>query len=199
MTAHGVCRIAGILLAAGKGSRFDPSGARNKLLQPLDDGDPVAVASAKNLLAALPRVVAVVRPQSTALADALRTIGCMPTVCAEAETGMAASLVHGLRHASDADGWVIALADMPHVSPGTIAALAGAIERGADIAAPSYRGMRGNPVAFGRRHLPQLLLLQGDRGARELLKAHPVVEVAVDDPGIMRDIDTPADLERARP
>lgn len=199
MTSYDACRIAGILLAAGKGSRFDPSGTRNKLLQPLDDGDPVAVASAKNLLAALPRVVAVVRPESDALADALRAIGCMPTECAEAESGMAASLVHGLRHASDADGWVIALADMPHVSPDTIAALAAAIEHGADIAAPSYQGMRGNPVAFGRRHLPQLLLLQGDRGARELLKEHPVVDVMVDDPGIVRDIDTPADLDRTRP
>jgi molybdenum cofactor cytidylyltransferase len=192
-------RIAGILLAAGKGTRFDPSGARNKLLQPLNGNEPVATASARNLLAALPQVVAVIRPQSTALAEALDAIGCMTTECAEAGTGMAASLVHGLRYMCDADGWVIALADMPHVSPDTIAALAAAIANGADIAAPSYRGARGNPVAFSRRHLPQLLTLQGDRGARELLKAYPVVEVMVDDPGIVRDIDTPADLGGNRP
>ena len=189
-------RIAGILLAAGKGARFDPSGARNKLLQPLSGGEPVAVASARNLLAALPRVFAVIRPQSADLAQALDAIGCATTECAEAGHGMAASLVHGLRSAHDADGWIIALADMPHVSPDTIAALADAIAKGADIAAPSYRGVRGTPVAFSRLHLPQLLTLQGDRGARELLKAHPVADVVVDDPGIVRDIDTPADLDR---
>jgi molybdenum cofactor cytidylyltransferase len=55
-------------------------------------------------------------------------------------------------------------------------------------------GRRGNPVGFGRVHLQALLALQGDRGARGLLQSCPVTEVAVDDPGIFRDIDTPADL-----
>lgn len=49
----------GILLAAGRGRRFDPSGTRNKLLQPLPNGEPVAVASARALLAVLPKVIAV--------------------------------------------------------------------------------------------------------------------------------------------
>jgi molybdenum cofactor cytidylyltransferase len=49
-------------------------------------------------------------------------------------------------------------------------------------------------VGFGARHLPSLLALQGDQGARGIIKSNPVTEVEVADPGIFRDIDTDADL-----
>jgi len=134
-----------------------------------------------------------------ATAGQLSALGCAVTRCADADNGMAASLVHGLRHAEAADaeavGWVLALGDMPRVLPATIAALARAVEQGADIAVPVHRGQRGNPVAFGRRHLPQLLALTGDQGARGIVKNCIVNEVAVDDPGILLDVDTPSDLQ----
>lgn len=187
------CEIVGILLAAGRGRRFDPAGSRNKLLQPLD-GAPVVAASARHLLAALPRVIAVVRPDDEPTAALLAQLGCEVTRCADADTGMAASLVHGLRQASQAGGWVVALGDMPHVQPSTITALRQAVEQGAAIAVPVYQEKRGNPVAFGRRHLPELLALAGDRGARGIVNNHPVNDVAVDDAGILLDIDTPSDL-----
>jgi molybdenum cofactor cytidylyltransferase len=183
------------LLAAGRGRRFDPSGAQNKLLQPLAGGDPVVVASARNLLAVLPKVIAVVPPADGGVAQALRALGCDVTVCADADTGMAASLVQAIRHSlPDAQAWLIALGDMPHVQPSTIAALCDALAAGAAIAAPVRHGKRGNPVAFGRDYLPALLALEGDQGARGILRASPVSEVAVDDPGIFHDIDTPSDL-----
>ncbi len=188
-------QIVGILLAAGSGLRFDPSGARNKLLAPLADGQPVAVAAAKAMLGALPHVTAVVRDGDSELAALLRALGCTVAPCADAGLGMAASLVHGVRHAqARADGWVVALADMPYVRTATITALCAAIEQGATIAAPFHDGRRGNPVAFHRTHLDELLALRGDSGARILLQAHRVSEVGVDDPGIFPDIDTPADL-----
>ena len=187
-------QFAGILLAAGTGSRFDPSGARNKLMQPLADGASVALCAARNLLAALPVVLAVVRPGSDALAAQLRALGCAVTECPSAEQGMGASLVHALLHTSEAAGWIIALADMPYVQHSTSIALIDAIRRGAQIAVPTFGGRRGNPVAFGRSHLPELLRLGGDQGARALLARYPVVEIAVDDPGIGRDIDTLIDL-----
>lgn len=187
-------RIVGILLAAGRGRRFDASGVQDKLLQKLPGGDEVAVAAAKRLQAALPRVTAVVRPESEQLASRLRESGCSVTICAGAYEGMAASLVHALTAASDADGWVIALADMPYVAPATIRALTQAIADGAGIAAPVVNGRRGNPVAFGRRHLADLQQLQGDQGARRILEAHPVTQIDVDDEGVLRDIDTPEDL-----
>lgn len=190
-------RLTGVLLAAGRGRRFDPSGRRSKLLQPLPGGGTVAEASARHLLAVLPRVVAVVRPGDDALAAALGALGCEVRVCPDADLGMAASLVHAIDYARGAEGWLIALADMPFVQPATIASLAAAAQNaanGAGIAAPVYQGRRGNPVAFGRAYLPLLLALEGDQGARAILRAHPACEVTVDDSGVLRDIDTPDDL-----
>ena len=187
--------VAAILMAAGRGRRFDPRGTRNKLLQPLPSGEPVVVASARNLLSVLPRVIAVVPPQDGGVADALRALGCEVTLCAQADSGMAASLVHAVsRSLPQADAWLVALGDMPYVAPATLRALLDALDGGAGIAAPVFQGRRGNPVAFGAVHLPALLALQGEYGARALLKSAAVTEVAVDDPGILRDIDTPADL-----
>jgi molybdenum cofactor cytidylyltransferase len=189
----------GILMAAGRGRRFDPQGLRNKLLQPLPGGDElVVVASARKLLATLPRVVAVVPPGDGGVGALLAALGCAVTVCPDADSGMAASLTQALRHSLDvftpADAWLVALGDMPHVAPSTLHALAGALARGAGIVAPVLNGQRGNPVGFGRVHLDALLALRGEQGARRLLQTCPVTEVAVDDAGIFRDIDTPADL-----
>lgn len=190
-----VVNAVGILLAAGRGRRFDPLGERNKLLQLLPDGEPVVVASARTLLSVLPRVIAVVPPADGGVGEHLRALGVEVTVCADADSGMAASLVHAIRHSlPEADAWLVALGDMPFVSPLTLRALLAALADGADIAAPLHEGRRGNPVAFGAVHLPALLALEGEVGARPLLKSMQVREVVVDDPGIFRDIDTPADL-----
>ena len=192
-------KIVGILLAAGRGKRFDASGVQNKLLQPVAGHASIAAASAHAMLAALPCVIAVV-PQNAAakaLAQVLRHAGCEVTACPDAGLGMGASLVHALRHSlPGADGWIIALADMPYVAPGTIAALRAALEDGAGIAAPFYHGQRGNPVAFGARYLQHLLALEGDQGARSILAANVVTKVEVNDPGILHDIDTPSDLDK---
>jgi molybdenum cofactor cytidylyltransferase len=187
-------RIVGILLAAGKGTRFDPVGKRNKLLQVIGDGRKVGTAAADSLRTILPIVIAVVGDESDALAAELRETGCITAACPEADSGMAASLVCGLRQTAEAAGWIIALGDMPYVEADTIAALVAALHDGADIAVPVHQGKRGNPVGFGRRHLPALLRLSGDRGARELLHSFPVTAVIVEDDGILRDIDTAGDL-----
>lgn len=188
--------ITGILLAAGRGTRFDPSGAQNKLLQQTKTGERVVVAAARTLLAALPDVVAVVREQN-AIAAELEALGCKVVVCAEADRGMGVSLACALREVADAPGWVIALGDMPYVRVATVAALRDALMRGSDVAAPihSGNGRRGNPVGFSRKLLPELLLVDGDQGARVLLHANPWTAVEVDDPGIHHDIDSPADLD----
>ena len=199
MSAGGIPTV-GILMAAGRGRRFDPEGLRNKLLQPLPEagGEPLVAASARKLLAAVPRVVAVVAPNDGGVAALLASLGCDVTVCADADSGMAASLTHAIRRSLDVfspvDGWLVALGDMPHVAPATLQALAAALASGAGIAAPTLHGRRGNPVGFGRIHQDALLALRGEQGARGLLQAFPVTEIAVDDPGILRDIDTPADL-----
>jgi molybdenum cofactor cytidylyltransferase len=188
----------GILLAAGRGRRFDPAGQRNKLLQPLA-GEPVVVASARKLLAAVPCVIAVVPPLDAGVGAQLAALGCDVTVCPDADNGMAASLTHALRHslALQPQAWLVALGDMPYVEVSTLRLLAGALAAGAGIAAPVLDGRRGNPVGFNALHLDALLALRGDEGARRLLHTFPVTEVLVTDPGIFRDIDLPADLTGA--
>ncbi|HEV2612335.1 MAG TPA: nucleotidyltransferase family protein [Noviherbaspirillum sp.] len=188
--------VAGILLAAGRGRRFDPEGIHNKLLQPLSGGEPVVALAAKNLCSVIPRVFAIVRPGADDVAECLRRLGCQVGECRTADDGMAASLACGLSLVPDANGWVISLGDMPYVQPATIAALVDALADGADIAVPVFEARRGNPVAFSRRHLPRLLALKGDKGARDLLRDYPVVEVSTEDPGIHDDIDTVADIAR---
>lgn len=190
--------VTAILLAAGRGRRFDPLGARNKLLQPLPGGDPIVVASARTLLAVFARVVAVVPPQDGGVAAQLRALGCEVTVCPQADDGMGLSLAHAVRYCvtgtMPAQGWLVALGDMPFVHASTLQALAGAIRDGAGIAAPVFQGRRGNPVAFGLRHAAALQALDGDQGARRLLATHPVTTLDTLDAGILRDIDSPADL-----
>jgi len=187
----------GILLAAGKGRRFDPAGIRNKLLQRLPGGDTVVAQAAKNLQAALGRTLAVVPSASPLLVAQLAALGLETTECGDADSGMAASLRHGLRATRDAAGWVIALGDMPFVCPDTMRRIVAALAQGAGIAVPVCHGVRGNPVGFGRVHLEHLLQLSGDVGARKLLQQYPVVEIAVNDPGVCRDIDTVPDLQQS--
>ncbi|MBI1834891.1 MAG: nucleotidyltransferase family protein [Burkholderiales bacterium] len=194
-----------ILLAAGRGQRFDPSGQRNKLSAQLASGDSVAASSAKNLLAVNPHCLAVLSGasmqfphQSTDLLEQLHQLGCKTTVLPASgrQFGMAYSLVHGIQQSRlDADAWMIALADMPAIRPDSIQKLLDALRAGADIAVLVYQGKRGHPVGFSRLYLPELLRLEGDQGARSLLSRYPVTEVVVDDPGILLDIDTALDLE----
>jgi len=185
----------GLLLAAGKGTRFNPAGTGNKLLTPLPGSDQViAVAAARAMLQVLP-VLAVVGAADSELGRRLAEAGCEVIGCDDADAGMSASLMCGIRQARDAEGWIIALADMPYVQAATHRGLLAALKDGVQIAVPTYQGKRGNPVAFGRSHLDGLLALSGDRGARTLLQEFPVNEIPCNDPGIHRDIDTRADLD----
>ncbi len=192
-------RIVGVLLAGGRGERF----GGGKLLAPLqsaqDDvvaGTPVGVAACRHLTASLPATIAVVRPGDAALMAALRLAGARVIVCERADEGMGASLACGVAAAADADGWVVALADMPWVRPATIDAVAAALAAGADIVAVRYDGQRGHPVGFARRHGVALTALRGDEGARAVVARHAatVQSIDVDDPGVLRDVDRAADL-----
>ncbi|MBN3787190.1 nucleotidyltransferase family protein [Burkholderia sp. Ac-20353] len=189
----------GVLLAAGLGQRFDPSGLHSKLLALLPDGTPVAVAAARRLALATADVIAVVRPGAEKLAILLNEAGCKVIFAADAERGMGASLAAGVRASPDATGWLVALGDMPWITPATYEAVTRALDADdASIVAPAHRGMRGHPVGFGARHYDALAALDGDTGARVLFAREPVTLLDVDDPGILRDVDTPGDLARGR-
>jgi molybdenum cofactor cytidylyltransferase len=183
--------IAGILLAAGAGSRF----GGGKLLHELE-GIAIGVHSARHMLAAGLILTAVVRPGSDALARLLEAEGVSVTVCDNAADGMGVSLAHAIAQTRDAAGWVVALADMPRITPQTIRRVVGAIHGGARLAAPEYQGSRGHPVGFGAAMLDELLALKGDEGARAVLKRHhaEIERIPVDDPGVVFDIDRKEDI-----
>ncbi len=182
----------GILLAAGYSRRF----GANKLLQPLSDGVPMALAAARRVRAALPEVLAVVNPDDSELARFLVEDGFPVSVCPRAREGMGASLAWAVSHTPRASAWVVALADMPFIRSETITQVADAIERPTTLVAPVFRGRRGHPVGFGRAYFEQLIQLTGDEGARSILRDHAeqVRWLACEDSGILKDIDTPADL-----
>jgi molybdenum cofactor cytidylyltransferase len=183
-----------VLLAAGSGSRF----GADKLLHPLEDGVAIAAHAARSLLAATPDVVAVVRWGDFPLYDMLEQEGCQVVMFQGAARGMGASLAHGVAQARGADGWVIALADMPRISAETVRKVLAALEAGALVAAPARKGERGHPVGFGAALRDELLALDGDQGARALLERHrdAVQLIECDDPGIFYDIDRKSDLQR---
>lgn len=184
----------GVLLAAGYGSRFDPDGLHNKLLARMPDGTEVAHEAAHRLLLVVTRVLAVVRPGSESLARMLNDAGCDVVFSVDAERGMGASLAAGIEASEDSEGWIVALADMPRIAVPTIEAVARTLDGGASIVVPFYLGQRGHPVGFGSEHRDALMALDGDTGARALLTEHHVTRLDVDDPGILRDVDTPEDL-----
>lgn len=186
--------ITGILLAAGSGSRF----GGGKLLAPLADGSAVGIAAWKNLNRALPDPLVVIRKGDDATRSLFSSVGARMVECADAADGMSKSLIAGIRASASSDGWIIALGDMPYVSPNTITEVASAIESGAQIAMPEFKGSRGHPVGFSAALLTELLEIRGDEGAREVVKRHRdalhIIETR--DPGILRDIDTREDLAR---
>jgi molybdenum cofactor cytidylyltransferase len=180
----------GILLAAGSSRRFNG----NKLMHPLD-GEPIALRSARAFIAALPCATAVTRPGSP-LVTLLEKEGFRVVECARADEGMGASLAAGVAATRDAAGWVVALADMPFINSATHVRIANTVADGAELVAAGYQGERGHPVGIGARFLDQLLALEGDVGARNIVRANPQLlqVIECEDPGVLRDIDKPDDL-----
>jgi len=179
--------IVGILLAAGEGRRF----GAGKLVHRLDDGTPMALASARRLTAALDDVIAVVADSRSEVAELLDDAGLCIVVNPLAGEGMGTSIACGVAARPGAEAWIIALGDMPYVPQSAIRAVVDRLSGGADIAAPHYRGQRGHPVGFSRRHATALMRLRGDEGARAVLNRHrqSLELIEVHDPGVVLDID----------
>jgi len=189
-------RIVGVLLAAGRSVRF----GGDKLAVPLRAGEHAGVAlgvvAFRNLRAGVDDVVVVVRPGDRALATAFAGEGARVVTAERADEGMGASLAAGVVAAGPADGYVIALADMPWIASATIRAVAAALRGGASIAVPRHEGRGGHPVGFAASHRRALAALSGDAGGRSIVEANAssVCALEVDDPAIHRDVDAPHDL-----
>lgn len=182
--------IVALLLAAGSARRF---GAQ-KLMVEIADGIPVAAAAGAHLVAALPRSIGVVRPADPELFRLLTSVGLEVVENRRTAYGMGTSIAAGVAATPDADGWVIALGDMPWIRPETISAVADALAKGSSISAPYINGIRGHPVGFSAEWRDELLALNSDFGARNLIASVDLNLIPTGDLGVIRDIDRPSDL-----
>jgi len=184
--------IYGILLAAGSSTRFGGF----KLMHPID-GVPMCSKSAIAMKAALGAVLVAVRPGSPCVPTLSGQAGLRVLECPRASEGMGGTLADAVAALpANGAGYVVALADMPFIHPDSIRAVAEALRGGASLVAPVYRGQRGHPVGLAASYRAELLALTGDSGARAILKRDEarITLIEMDDPGVVRDIDTPADL-----
>ena len=176
--------VVALLLAAGRGSRM----GRDKLAALVGGVSLRERATAPLLEASRVSEVVVITQPGAAVTPGARTIENP-----EHGSGMASSIRAGVVATAEADGWLIALADMPSVAPSTVDAVVAALEEGdRGIVVPVHRGRRGHPVGFAARYREDLLALEGDVGGRGILRAHPddILELDVADPGVLVDIDT---------
>jgi CTP:molybdopterin cytidylyltransferase MocA len=182
--------VAGILLAAGSGSRL---------------GQPKALVEIGGESLAK-RGVALLRDGGTAPvvvvtgAAAVDIPGVLTVHNPRWRSGMGSSLAAGLATVPDScSAAVIALVDQPLVGPEAVRRLIAAHAAGATVAVASYAGAPRNPVLLAREHWAEITALAiGDAGARPFLRAHPGLVTAVEcgDTGSPDDLDVPADLDR---
>jgi molybdenum cofactor cytidylyltransferase len=157
-----------IILASGRGERFIASGGQGSKLAALIGGKTVL--------------------QWTL--DAVKATGLPWHVEDAGHPGMGDSIAAAVRATKDANGWLILPADLPMIQPQTIFEVAEAIANGAQAAYPMHAGERGHPVGFAASSGQELQNLKGNQGAAGILSARAAIEIIVDDPGCVMDIDT---------
>jgi len=191
--------VAGVLLAAGEGSRFGQPKALVELngqtlaergvgLLRAGGTDPILVVTGAVPLE-LDGTVTVDNPQwRTGMGSSLRA-----ALQALTETA------RGPDSDTDIGAVVVALADQPLVGAEAVARLIAAYRDGASVAVAAYDGRPRNPVLLAREHWPEVIATAtGDQGARTFLRTRPELVTLVEcgDTGRPDDIDTPADLAR---
>jgi nicotine blue oxidoreductase len=196
--------VAGVLLAAGEGSRL----GRPKALVELDGqtlaergvtmlrtggADPILVVAGA-VQVNVEKIHAVYNEQwRTGMGSSLRAALRALTDAEGAQDGLAATL------AVDVGAVVVALADQPLIGTEAVARLIAAYRGGAGVAVACYDGKPRNPVLLAREYWPEVIAAAtGDQGARAFLHARPelVTHVECGDTGSPDDIDTAADLDR---
>ena len=188
-----------IVLAAGRGSRF--MAASHKLAAPLGEQS-VLATTLRHAIESHLHVVVVTTPCFADLARshvAARDVVLVPEVGSDGlpGLGMGYSIAAGVSARPNDGGWLILPGDMPLVQPQSLLAVAQALEQH-PVAFAQHLGRRGHPVGFAAELYSELSALSGDAGARRLVARYPAHAVELDDPGVLVDIDTEADLLLAR-
>ena len=192
--------VGAIILAAGSSRRFGD----DKRKTTLQNGN-MLIENTINIAAkTLDSVLVVLRFGDRAFADELDSKINIPGIsyflAPDSAKGMAHSLSNAIQKAVDMDAAMIFLADMPYIREETIKKLINAYNANKDlqpIVIPTSNGTPGHPVIFDKAYFNEIQTLEGDRGARPVVDAHQdkLIQVEIDDPGILRDIDTLDDIE----
>ena len=182
----------GILLAAGHSRRFGD----NKLLHAIDEDTPMLFASARNLLTALPQSVAIINEELMPYTGQLEQMGMTVVVNEQPDRGMGFSIACGINASQGAPGWLITLADMPYLKTDTLEQLVDRLMEDADIVAPLYEQQRGHPVGFNQRFKDELMALDGDIGARQIIQKYKsqLELIPCTDAGVITDVDELSDI-----
>ncbi len=206
--------MLGLLLAAGRGSRFDPHSYESKLLAGVCEETSSFEVALRALQSAVTHCYCVLPQVESRLAGhtnpahvaQLAQIAIALKVevlfAPKARLGMGESLAwataHMARRHPEPEALLVHLADMPWVSSDSIRDIGAACNGPEIVAAPIFQQQRGNPVAFGYALWPQMASLHADQGARQwIVEAQQTGRLRVVnslDNGVIRDIDTPADL-----
>ena len=190
----------GIILSGGASRRM---GSPKALLTDSEGQSFVARCVRSLRTAGLAPIIVVTGPHHDAIVDALRreAADVMPEVVRnpDPDRGQLSSLWTGMDASpDDAEAIAMTLVDVPSVTAGTIRRVADAwLRTRAPIVRPIFKGRRGHPVVFDRAVFDELRSAPLDAGARVVVRAHlgDSVDVPVDDPGCVRDVDTPADYD----
>ena len=185
-------QITGILLAAGRSTRF----GSNKLVKKLQSGNSIGLESAETLSASVDNLIIVVNNLKDETSAMFLEKGFRVLAAENANLGMGNSLKSGIKISLDSLGWIVSLADMPFIKLNTIDRLKEKILEGAKICAPFLAGVRGHPVGFNSSLKNELLNLDDSNGAASLfVKYHSeIVALSTTDEGVLHDIDVPEDL-----
>lgn len=193
-------RVAALVLAAGASARM---GGRNKLLREIDGTALVRRVVDRLAASNVDDVLVVTGHDAPAVAAAVAGADVRLVHNADYAAGMGTSLARGVASLPEsAAGAMVCLGDMPDFRAESVDRLLARFSpaTGTEICVPVHRGRRGHPVLFARGWFGALGALTGDGGARTLLEAEDatVLEVVVDDPGILADYDTPEDFGQPR-
>jgi molybdenum cofactor cytidylyltransferase len=192
--------IAAVILAAGRSTRM---GGPNKLLAEIGGRPLVRIAVEEALASRAKPVIVVTGHQHEQVEAALQGLDVRRVHNPSFADGLSTSVKSGLAAVpAEADGAIVCLGDMPQVRAPLIDKLVAAFdpERGGLVVIPTIGGKRGNPVVWSRRFFPELMALEGDVGARNMIAryAEAVVEVPLTDTAALIDVDTPEALAEVK-
>lgn len=180
--------VTGVILAAGNSSRL---GRAKQLLK--FRGRPLIRHAAEVVIqSGVARVVVIVPAKAAEIVAALFGLDVAVIENAAAWEGIASSIRLGVE--ATPGPWLITLCDQPLVTEGHLRSL---LQSGGPIAASRYPdGGAGVPALFGHSLRDELLALQGDRGARQIIESRPERVRFVDLGEASLDIDTEEDVAR---